>query len=185
MNKETNTYSHSFINSVGAGAKSIFLGSKKTYYILEHKIGSKYHRTGEYQHIIVDQIEIGRAPTCQVRFDDIFETVSRRHAAIVREDNRLKLIALSQTNPTLLNGHKIVNERYLQDGDVIQCAINGPKLVITIPSGKVATADSISLKRRFRLFGKQVVQPFKKSFVMLMGVLLIILFVVGIFIYHK
>jgi len=111
MNKETNTYRHSFIDSVGAGAKSIFLGSKKTYYILEHKIGSKYHRTGEYQHIIVDQIEIGRAPTCQVRFDEIFETVSRRHAAIVREDNRLKLIALSQTNPTLLNGHKIENER--------------------------------------------------------------------------
>ena len=48
-------------------------------------MSSKYHRAGETQKIIVDQIEMGRDPRCQVRFDDSFTSVSRRHAAIVRD----------------------------------------------------------------------------------------------------
>ncbi|MDR2232670.1 MAG: FHA domain-containing protein [Tannerella sp.] len=185
MDKETKTLKYSFASSVGAGMKSIFKGSKKTFYILEHKIGSKYHRTDEQQHIIVDQIEIGRDHTCHVRFDELFETVSRHHAAIVRDDNRLKLIPLSQKNPTLLNGSKIADEHYLQHGDVIQCAINGPKLRVIIPSGRHAMTDSISLKRRFYLFGKQVVEPFQKTFVMIICVIFILLCVVGIYIFIK
>ena len=106
--------------------------SKKQSFLLEHKTGSKYHYAGELQEIIADQVEIGRDANCQVRFDENFETVSRHHAAIVRDGNHWKLVPLSQTNPTFLNGEIVQKEWYLQDGDEIQCAVNGPKLVLKL-----------------------------------------------------
>ncbi len=84
--------------------RSVFGGSGRKYYILEHKVSSQYHRAGETQEIIVDQIEIGRDSRCQVRFDESFSTVSRRHAAIVKSGDGWKLVQLSTTNKTFLNG---------------------------------------------------------------------------------
>ena len=83
MTQPTQRYKRTLKGSIGAGVQSV-LGSDRRFYILEHKISSKYHKTGENQQIIVDQIELGRASTCQVRFDESFPTVSRRHAASVR-----------------------------------------------------------------------------------------------------
>ena len=185
MVRVTQSYKHSFANSIGSGISSVFGGSEKWYYIFEHKIGSKYHHAGELQEIIIDRVEIGRDPACQVRFDEVFETVSRRHAAVVRDGSRLKLMPLSQTNPTLLNGKKVLNEMFLHHGDEIQCAINGPKLVIKIPSGKNATTGSIRLNRRFYLFGKQALIPHKKTFIVLICTILTILFVGGLFVFFK
>ena len=102
---------------------------RKAYFTLEHKVGSRYRNAGEYQKIVADQIEIGRDPQCEVRFDENFETVSRRHAAIIKDGNNWKLAPLSQTNPTFINGKTVQSEWYLQYGDEIQCAVNGPKLV--------------------------------------------------------
>ena len=129
MDRETKEYKHSLFGSLGSGMKSIISGSMKSYYILEHKIGSRYHHAGELQEIIIDQIEIGRDPTCQVRYDEVFETVSRRHAAIIREGNHWKLVPMSQTNPSFINGEIVHKEWYLQHGDEIQCAVNGPKFI--------------------------------------------------------
>ena len=84
-------YKRTIAGSVGAGMGAIFNASGRSYYILEHKTESKYHHAGESQKIIVDQIELGRDSSCQVRFDESFETVSRRHAAIVKEGNDYKL----------------------------------------------------------------------------------------------
>jgi hypothetical protein len=81
---ETN-YKRTVAGSVGAGLGAVFNGSGRQYYILEHKTESLYHHAGESQKIIVDQVELGRDSACQVRFDESFETVSRRHAAIVKE----------------------------------------------------------------------------------------------------
>ena len=121
-------------SSPAQGKETVAYDSISPYFMLEHKIGSKYHRVGENQTITANRIEIGRDPDCEVRYDEFFETVSRRHAAIVREGNSWKLIPLSQTNSTLVNGHKIQKEWYLQHGDEIQCAINGPKLGFQIPA---------------------------------------------------
>ena len=77
---------------------SVFNPRGRKYYILEHKVSSKYHRAGEAQEIIVDQIEIGRDSRCQVRFDDNFSTVSRRHAAIIKDGDNWKLVQISKTN---------------------------------------------------------------------------------------
>ena len=50
----TKPYKNTFSGSVGAGIGSIFAPGGKKYYILEHKVSSKYHRAGECQEIIVD-----------------------------------------------------------------------------------------------------------------------------------
>ena len=62
MSQPTQTYKRSLAGSVGAGLSSVFNAGGRTYYILEHKVSSQYHRAGEAQEIIVEQIEIGRDP---------------------------------------------------------------------------------------------------------------------------
>lgn len=112
------------------------------YYILEHKVNTRFHRDGEKQTIIEDQIELGRDSRCQVRFDESFGTVSRIHAAIVRDGGNWKLVQRSQTSTTLVNGKSITNEWYLQNGDEIQLAENGPKLVFIVSSENLSTVNS-------------------------------------------
>ncbi len=81
---------------------------------------------GEIQELSDPEIIIGRHPECQVRFPKDVVILSRRHARIVREGNRFKLIDQS-TNGTYVNGRQ-VPEAYLKDGDVITFAEGGPKL---------------------------------------------------------
>jgi len=172
MAQETQRYKRTLNGSIGAGMKSI-MGSSKKYYILEHKVSSKYHQAGESQEIIVDQIEIGRSSKCQVRYDESFSTVSRRHAAIVKEGENWKIVQLSSTNSTFLNGHKVKNEWYLQNGDEIQLSVNGPKLGFIIPTGKRATVGSIGLTRRMSLFRQQALRPYKTAIATLACLLVI------------
>ncbi|MDR1813965.1 MAG: FHA domain-containing protein [Tannerella sp.] len=171
-------YKRSFSGSVGAGVGSL-LGRGRSYYVLEHFNSSKYHRAGEAQEIIVDQIEIGRDPQCQVRFDSSFNTVSRRHAAIVREGSRWKLVQLSSTNSTFVNGQKVDADWYLQNGDEIQLSVGGPKLGFIIPQGNKATVGSIGLTRRLSLFRQQALAPYKTALTIL-SVLLALLIIGGV-----
>ena len=173
MAQATQTYRRSLSGSVGAGMKSVFGGEGRTYYMLVHKVSSKYHKAGESQPIIVDEIEIGRDPRCQVRFDDSFTTVSRRHAAIVKDGEQWKLVQLSTTNSTYLNGHHVHKEWYLQNGDEIQLSTNGPKLGFIIPEGEKGRVSSIGLTARLNLFRKQALRPYKTALAVLGGVLLL------------
>lgn len=163
MAQSTQIYRRSFGASVGAGLKSLVGNGDRRYYILVHKVTTSYHKAGESQQIILDEIELGRDPKCQVRFDETFSTVSRRHAAIVRDGDNWKLIQLSKTNSTYLNGHRIESEWYLQNGDEIQLSTNGPKLGFIVPEGKSGTVGSIGLTNRLNLFGQQVLKPYKKA----------------------
>lgn len=81
---------------------------------------------GEIQELSDPEIAIGRHPECQVQYPKDLATLSRKHARIVREGNRFKIIDQS-TNGTFVNG-KPVTEAYLKDGDVIAFAEGGPKL---------------------------------------------------------
>jgi S1-C subfamily serine protease len=163
--KQTQGYKRTLSGSVGAGLGSVFGSGGKQYYILEHKISSQYHRVGENQEIIVDQIEIGRDAKCQVRFDETFTTVSCRHVAIVKDSDKWKLVQLSETNPTFLNGNKVKHEWYLQNGDEIQLSIGGPKLGFLIPAGK--TTGTMGFTHRLDLFGKQALRPYRLAIVLL------------------
>lgn len=175
MAQPTQRYSRSLSGSIGAGMKSLMGGSGRRYYVLEHKVSSKYHKAGENQKIIVDQIELGRDPKCQVRFDEGFGTVSRRHAAIVKDGDNWKLVQLSQTNSTYLNGHKVDKEWYLQNGDEIQLSTNGPKLGFIIPEGEKGLVKSIGLSQRLSLFRKQALRPYKQAIATLACILLLAL----------
>ena len=183
--KTIKAHGNTFSGSIGAGMGSIFNPSGRRYYILEHQVSSKYHKAGEAQEIIVDTIEIGRDSRCQVRFDERFETVSRRHAAIIREGEMWKLIQLSNTNTTLLNGQTIKSEWYLQNGDEIQLSVNGPKLGFIIPTGNKATVGSIGLTRRLSLFRQQAMRPYKVAIAALCALLLLLAGVGGYFLYKQ
>lgn len=173
MNSETVQYKRTLRGSVGAGMGSLFNGSGRSFFILEHKNTSTYHRAGESQKIIVDQVEIGRDSTCQVQFDESFQTVSRKHAAIVREGNRWKLVQLSKTNCTLLNGRPVETEWYLENGDEIQLSAGGPRLGFIIPAGKQSLVSSIKMTERLELFRKQALAPYKTAIACLSVVLLL------------
>lgn len=179
MAQATQAYKRSLAGSVGAGVKSVLGGGRK-YYTLVHKVSSEYHKAGESQPIIVDQIELGRDPKCQVRFDEKFSTVSRRHAAIVKDGDNWKLVQLSHTNSTYLNGRKIQNEWYLQNGDEIQLSTNGPKLGFIIPEGKRGFVGSLGLTNRLNLFRQQALRPYKTAIWSIAGVLVAVCIVGGL-----
>lgn len=166
-------YKKTLSGSIGAGIGSVFNPSGRRYYILVHRVSSRYHKAGETQEIIVDNIEIGRDSRCQVRFDENFSTVSRHHAGIVKDGDNWKLVQISKTNSTLLNGRPVKTEWYLQNGDEIQLSVNGPKLGFIVPTGKKATVGSIALTRRLSLFREQALRPYKYAIAGLASLLVI------------
>lgn len=170
----TKPYRNTFSGSVGAGMGSLFSPNGRKYYILEHKVSSKYHRAGESQEIIVDNIELGRDSHCQVRFDESFQTVSRHHAGIVRDGDMWKLVQISKVNTTFLNGRPVKTEWYLQNGDEIQLSVNGPKLGFIVPTGKKSTVGSIGLTRRLSLFRQQALRPYKTAIAALACILVLV-----------
>lgn len=179
MAHSTQPYKRSLSGSIGSGMKSIMGSNDRRFYVLEHKVSSQYHKAGESQRIIVDEIELGRDPKCQVRFDESFATVSRRHAAIVRDGDNWKLVQLSQVNSTYLNGHKVQKEWYLQSGDEIQLSTNGPKLGFIIPQGEKGLVKSIGLTARMNLFRQQALRPYKTA-ISILSVIFVLAIVGGV-----
>ena len=172
MAQETLKYGRSFSGSVGAGVKSVFGSKGRRYYELVHKTQSRYHKEGAVQKIIIDNIELGRDPKCQVRYDESFATVSRRHAAIVKDGEGWRLIHLSKTNSTYLNGNKVEDSWYLQSGDEIQLSSGGPRLSFISPQGESGLVKSIGLTRRLSLFRQQALRPYKTALWCLLALLI-------------
>ena len=147
------------------------LAAGQPYYILEHRTESKYRRAGEREAIRLDQIELGRDPRCRIRFEDSFTTVSRRHAAIVKEGDRWKLIRISDINPTLVNGNVVSNQWYLQDDDEIELSAGGPRLGFIIPPPPAVKADppkpshsrSFHGSRHLDMIERQLVTLFRRT----------------------
>ena len=166
-------YKRTVAGSVGAGMAAVFNASGRQYYILEHKTESLYHHAGESQKIIVDQVELGRDSACQVRFDESFETVSRRHAAIVKDGENWKIIPLSQTNSTIVNGQPIQAEKVLTSGDEIRLSSKGPLMGFIIPQGKQSLVSSIGMTERLSLFRQLALRPYKRA-LWIMAVILVL-----------
>lgn len=170
-----NSYKRTVAGSVGAGMGALFNGSGRTYYMLEHKTSSKYHQAGETQKIIIDQVELGRDASCQVRYDESFETVSRKHAAIERDGSGWKLVHLSQSNPTFINGQPVQGSQQLKNGDEIQLSEGGPRLGFIVPQGKQALTSSIRLTERMNLFRQQALRPYRRALWALGALLLLVI----------
>lgn len=92
------------------------------------------YKIGQEQLIHSNQVLIGRDGDCDVRYDDSYKTVSRRHASITRDSGNWILNNLSGSNPTLINGRPIRKSWYLSAGDIIQFSIEGPKLEFIVRS---------------------------------------------------
>lgn len=162
MTQATN-YKRSFSGSMGAGMKSVFGSTGRRFYELEFRTASEKHRAGETQKVIVDQIELGRDSQCGIRFGEDCKTVSRRHAAIIKDGNGWKLVQLSKTNSTYLNGRKVENEWYLQNGDEIQLSTDGPRIGFLVKEGAGSLVKSIGLTNRLSLFRQQALRPYKRA----------------------
>ena len=162
MGTESN-YKRTLAGSVGAGVGAIFSASGRTYYIIEHKTTTAYHNAGDSDKIIVDQIELGRDSSCHIRFDEACETVSRKHAAIVREGENWKIIPLSQTNATYVNSVPVQGEKMLNSGDEIRLSSHGPVMGFIVPQGAKSLVKSIGMTERMNLFRKQALAPYKKG----------------------
>lgn len=186
MAGETVQYKRTVKGSVGAGMGALFNGSGRQFFILQHKDSSKYHKAGESQKLIVDQIELGRAKDCQVRFDDeTWPIVSRRHAAIEKDQTGWKIVPLSQTNSTLVNGRPINKEWYLQNGDEIQLSVGGPRLGFIVPAGKQSLVSSIKLTERLNLFREQALRPYKTGITVLCCLLVLACCAGGYFVFES
>lgn len=169
-------YKKTMSGTLGAGMNSLF-DSDADYYILEHRVSSEYHKAGDVQEIIVNYIEIGREKDCAVRFDETFKTVSRRHAAIVKDGDSWKLRQLSDTNSTFLNGKKIIDEWYLKNGDEIQLSVNGPKLGFILPNA--SNREKLDWAKRFKLFKEQALRPYR-TLLIIIGVALLLVVGCGV-----
>ncbi|MCP4626774.1 MAG: FHA domain-containing protein [bacterium] len=89
---------------------------------------------GQIQEFSSDTIFIGRHSSCDVQFPKDLDILSRKHARIIREGNRFKLIDQS-TNGTFING-KQVQEAYLKVGDILLFADGGPKVSFLTKPGE-------------------------------------------------
>jgi uncharacterized protein YkwD len=67
--------------------------------------------------IVLKDVAVGSAPGNDLVIED--RTVSRRHAAITLNDNRVRLTDLGATNGTSVNGRRILAEVDLNDGDEV------------------------------------------------------------------
>jgi len=161
IGRPTQKLDHNLRQSIGAGVQSVFGRGGRTYYVLRHMTNSQTFKAGEEQKIIIDYIEIGRDPKCQVRFDETQRTVSRRHAAILREGNNWVLRNLSDKNPTLINGRPVNKQWFLTPGDQIQLSLEGPKIAFVMPTN--SSVSSIPLTQRLNLFRKQALRPYKQA----------------------
>ncbi len=65
-----------------------------------------------------ERITIGRSRSCDIRIDE--ETVSRRHAVLVRHDGALRIEDLGSSNGTFVNGERIRDSEDVAVGDVIR-----------------------------------------------------------------
>lgn len=125
--------------------------------ILKYLNNSRDYKMGQEQTIASDHIVIGRDSTCEVRYSDKYDTVSRIHASISKQGEDWELKNLSKSNPTLINGTPVKKSWYLSSGDVIQFSYEGPKIQFNVPSlaEKKSIPWSVVIK-------EQVIRPYKK-----------------------
>jgi|WetSurMetagenome_2_1015567.scaffolds.fasta_scaffold00979_2 type VI secretion system protein ImpL len=112
---------------------------------LQHIEGSK---KGEIESFDSDRVRIGRQIDNDLRFDPEKERqVSGHHAEISRQDESFLITDLQSKNWTFVNGRRITEPTPLADGDIIQFAPHGPKVVFLRRNPAAETAPVASAPR--------------------------------------
>jgi RsiW-degrading membrane proteinase PrsW (M82 family) len=89
----------------------------------------------------VGSILMGRSPECNLRFSSDMDTgVSNRHAIIESIADGFHLTDQRSTNGTYVNG-KPVQQKLLQQGDIIQLGRSGPKINVTVQTAPVVYSE--------------------------------------------
>ena len=109
-------------------------------FILEFKTATATKRAGEQIKVTAAEATIGRDNNCDVQFDESCSTVSRQHAKIVLDGGRYKIVALSQTNSTYVNGTPVKGERYLNNGDEVKFSSQGPTVIFKVNDPRATQA---------------------------------------------
>lgn len=149
-----------FTQTISAGAK-VFGNSNTPAYTLMHLTSTSKHNAGTYDTIIIPYIELGRSSSCAVSFGEDMKTVHRRHAAIVKQDNNIVMIKhLGGDNPTLVNGRPVKQEWYLNNGDIIQLSMEGPRLRYNISESGTA---KLGFTKKAQLVAQQAIKPYQKA----------------------
>ena len=108
-----------------------------TFY-LRHVHGSKRGRTASY---VQNRIRIGRAPDNDICMDpERDEEVSAHHAVLFRDGERFIIEDLESTNGTFLNGRRVIEPAVVSDGDELEFAAGGPRVVFSTKSFQNAEA---------------------------------------------
>jgi hypothetical protein len=148
-----------FSGSVAGTMKSLFSSSARTFFILEHKSQSQRYPIGKTEHFISDYVELGRGSHFAVGFGNDCPTVSRPHAAIIRQGKGWILRPISRSNVTLVNNQVITTDTALKNGDLLQLSANGPKMVFLAAANN--TIDTLNFGQRFNALNREVLKPFK------------------------
>lgn len=109
-------------------------------FILEFKTATASQKVGDQIKISEDVAEIGRENGCRVQLDESCATVSRKHAKIEKDGDRYKIVALSQTNSTYVNGAPVKGERYLNNGDELKFSSQGPTVIFKVNDPRATVA---------------------------------------------
>jgi hypothetical protein len=89
----------------------------------------------------------------------------------VKDGDNWRLNQLSQKNTTFLNGKAIQDSLYLQSGDEIQLAVNGPKLIFKIPT----ETTEFKFSQRLSSFKEQVIRPYQTAFIAVCCVIVLLI----------
>jgi pSer/pThr/pTyr-binding forkhead associated (FHA) protein len=82
----------------------------------------------------------GRGPECHIRPNS--ELVSRQHCLLRVSETGVQVRDLGSSNGTLVNGTRVVEERALQDGDVLQLGPLVLQLVLEEDTADHTVADT-------------------------------------------
>lgn len=88
-------------------------------------------RKGEKIPILADRTVLGRHPSCDIVIPDT--SVSRHHAAFIRDGKRVLIEDLRSRNGTLVNGQRVAGQRPLSDRDEV--SVGEQQMLFRIATG--------------------------------------------------
>ena len=130
-------------------------GAGEVQFYIRYLTSSRDYKLGQEQELKNSRIEIGRDSTCDIRYDNKQNTVSRKHAVIINDGRDWIVRNNSESNPTLINGRPVNNSWYLSSGDVIQLSYEGPKLEFIVKTIKKTPQAPLAQKEQPKVIFKE------------------------------
>ena len=131
-------------------------GPGEVQFYIRYLTSSRDYKLGQEQELKNSRIEIGRDSTCDIRYDNKQNTVSRKHAVIINDGRDWIVRNNSESNPTLINGRPVNNSWYLSHGDIIQLSFEGPKLEFIVKTVRKAPSAPTHHNKEPKVIIKEV-----------------------------